>query len=318
MDEKLLRLINGTISAIAADSAVDVNIATASEALVRVDQQIYEVEYDDIDFVDIIPIENFNDTAATTFRYYYVEKAGKSELGKENGPINYVDARIKAKDIKIHRGNVGYKYGIHELEQASRTRTPLDPLKAQTAMETTLETAQNICYHGDSSRDISGFYNNNDVAIIAKKVAKTFALMTPIEKLGEINHLFSTAYKQSRKKQFKRKSKTNRLMLTTDMWADIATTPLSETNPNYTILDYIVAKSPWINNEDQIVDSVHLEAGVIRAYQYDKKKISFIWGHQLRWLAPQREDLSIKRVGDYSLGGLVIKQDLAVVEKQGL
>lgn len=318
MDEKLLRLISGTISAIAADSAVDVNIATVSEALVRVDQEIYEVEYDDIDFQDIIPIENLNDTAVQTFRYYYVEKAGKSELGKENGPINYVDAMIKGKDIKIHRGNVGYKYGIHELEQASRMRTPLDPLKAQTAMETTLETAQNVCYHGDANRDISGFYNNDDVAVIAKKVAKTWATMTPIEKLGEVNHLFSSPYKQSRKKQFKRKSKTNRLMLTTEIWADMATTPLSKDNPNYTILDYIVAKSPWITNEDQIVDSIHLEAGVMRAYQYDKKKVSFIWGHKLRWLAPQREDLSIKRVGDYSFGGLVIKQDLAVVEKRGL
>lgn len=317
MNERLLQLFGSVVSVVAADAAVNVDIAVASEALVKVDQQIYEVEYDDIDFMEVVPVVDLNDPIAETFRYYYVEKAGRSELGKENGPINYVDAMIKAKDISLHSGNVGYKYGIKELERATALKRPLDPLKAQTAMETTLETAQEICYHGDDARGISGFFNNDAVAVIARKTAGLHTTLTALEIVNEVNHMFSTAYIQSRKKQFKKKAKSNRLMLTSELWAYMATTPISEQNPNTTILDFLVKKCPWLTSEEQVIDSVHLEAGTMRATQYDKKKVCFVWGHKLRWMPPQRDDLSVKRVGDYSVGGTVIKEDLAVVEKKG-
>ena len=309
-----------TAGFIANDSFADANIETVASALVRVETEAYKADYEDIVFQDLFPIVNLNDRTATSFGFYYVTEAGKAQLAKPDGTIAWVDSFVGMKQAPLHDGNVGYKYTMKELERVGKLGTSLDSLKVEIAIQATLSLAQEIAFYGDESRGIVGFFNNPDipsVSPLAGAGGNTWAEKTPKEILADINHLFSTAFSTTKQQEFKANSKTNRLILPTDRWSYIATTPLND-NSDTTILDFIVSKSVFITAKENVIASAQIATDTMRIYQKDKKKLSFYWGHTVNFKAPQADDLQFKVPADFSIGGLALRKPLSCWDMEGL
>ncbi len=313
-----LRILKGTMMSIfASDAVTDISVANVSKALTIVEKEIYEMDYQDIEFQDLFDVEDFNDPSATSFEYYFVSKAGKAELSNGDGKINWVDSMVQGKNIDLHDGNIGYKFTQKQVERASKIGHGLPAYKAQTAMNAVLELAQQICFYGDDKRGITGFFNNPDVQSITPIGGTDWSAKSAIEIASDINHLFGTAYSITKQKEFKPHKDANRLVLPTVKWTKIATTKMSD-NSDKTILQFIVEQCPYLTKAENVISSAEMADDTMRIYQKDKSKVKFVWGHGVRWFAPQIEDLSLKIVGDYSIGGLVVPKPLSMWEMEGI
>lgn len=309
-----------TAGFLANDSIVDVSPDMVASALVKVESEAYNVEYEDITFTDILPIIDLNDKTATSFAYYYLTKAGKAQLSKPDGSIAWVDSFLKMKQAPLHDGNTGYKYTLKELARVNKMGTGLDQIKPETAIQASLELAQEIAFFGDEERDIVGFFNNPDVPQVSPLVGvggNTWALKTPKEILADVNYIFATAFKTTKQKEFKVGSKTSRLLLPTDKFSHIANTPLHE-NSDKTILDFIAEKSVYISSKEHVVPTPHLADDTIRIYQKDKKKVAFYWGHMIDFKNPQFIDLDMRVPADFAIGGTVTRNPLSQWDMVGV
>ena len=302
---------------VANDAITDVNPESVASSLVKVETEAYKADYTDITFTDILPVINLNDSTATSFAYYYVTEAGKAHLSNNDGKIAWVDSYLGMKQVDLHDGNVGYKYSIKELQRISKLGGRLDSLKVETAVSASLELAQEIAYFGDESRGIVGFYNNPDVPSVAPIGGTDWTGKTAIQIVADINHLFGTAFKTTKQKEFKQNNKTNRLLLPTDKWTQVATTKISE-NSNTTILEFIAQKCPFISDAKNIISSVELADNTMRIYQKDKRKVAFYWGHTINFKAPQSVDLMIQVPADFSIGGTVNRKPLSCWDMEGI
>lgn len=288
----------------------------ASSALIAVEKEAYTTDYDDIDFHEILPIINLNDPLASAFQFSFVKSAGKAELAKAIGDISWVDSFIGTKNVPLHDGNVGYKFGHKELGQAGRMGVALDSTKATESMNMALRLAQDIAYNGDAERGITGFFNNPDVLNIGVSGGIAWASKTAEEMLTDFNNLCGTAYATSKQVEFKPNSDTNRVLLPTALWTLISGKVYSALTGE-TVLDYIVKSSPYITKKEHVRASIHLTDGTIRIYQYDKRKVAFYWGVMPRFLAPQPQNLLLSVAGSYSIGGTVLRRPLSVYDMIG-
>ncbi len=320
MDRKKTLLPIVTASLLANDNFVNVNPEHVASALVRVETEAYKADYEDIVFQELFPIINLNDRTATSFAFYYVTEAGKAQLNNPDGSIAWVDGFVGMKQAPLHDGNVGYKYTMKELERVGKLGTSLDSLKVKTAIQSTLSLAQEIAFYGDEARGIVGFFNNPDIpstSPLSGANGSTWSAKTPQEILSDINHLFAVAFKTTKQQEFKPNNKTNRLILPTDKWSYIATTPLNEYSDS-TILDFIVSKSAFLTDKSSVIASPQINSDTIRIYQKDKNKLAFYWGHLVNFKAPQPDDLQFKVPADFSIGGLAVRKPLSCWDMEGI
>ncbi len=321
--KKRLSLLTGSLTSIfASDAITDVSPETVGSALVNVETKAYEADYQDITFDELLPVINLNDETATSFEYMYVTKAGKAQLAKGDGSIAWVDSYLGAKNVKLYDGNTGYKYPMKDVRRAMKLGQSLDAFKAQTAIQASLELAEEIAYNGDTERDIAGFWTYDGFASTTALdnqagTSKLWASKTPLEKLADINHLFGTAYSTTKKKEFKPKNKSNRLVLSVEDWTSLASTPLNN-NTTETVLSFIVSKCPYLDSMDQVIASAECPRSMIRIYQKDQDKIAFYWGHTINFKAPQHLNLELRVPADFSIGGLVVRKPLSVWDLKGI
>lgn len=315
------KLISSVVAGLVAnDSIADVNPENVASALVKVETEAYKADYTDITFTDLFPIVNLNDRTATAFAYYYVTEAGKAQLANPDGKIAWIDSMVGMKQAPLHDGNVGYKYTLKELERVGKLGTSLDSLKVETAVQATLELAQEIAYFGDDKRGIVGFYNNPDVPSVSPLTGaggNTWADKTPKEILADINHLFGTAFSTTKQKEFKPNNKTNKLILPTLKWTYIANTPLND-NTTKTILSFLIDECVYLSAKEDIIPSVELATDTMRIYQKDKRKLAFYWGHLVNFKAPQPDDLMFKVPADFSIGGMAVRKPLSCWDMEGI
>lgn len=61
-----------------------------------------------------------------------------------------------------------------------------------------------------------------------------------------------------------------------------------------------------------------MPSNTMRIYQFDKRKVSFHWGHTINFKAPQPDDLGMKVPADFSIGGTVLKKPLSCWDMEGI
>jgi len=316
-EKRKIALSKIVASLVANDGIADVNPNNVASALVKVETEAYKTDYPDIVFQDILPVVNYNDPTATSFAYYYVTEAGKAQLANPDGKIAWVDTFIGMKQAPLYDGNTGYKYTLKDLQRVSKLGGSLDSLKAETAVQASLQLAQDIAFYGDTKRGIVGFFNNPDIPSISTLGSTDWTTKTPKQILADINHLFSTAFETTKEVEFKIGSTTNRLMLPTAKYTYIATTPLND-NSDKTILDFIVNSSVFLTTKKQVISSAQMQKDKMRIYQFDKRKVSFHWGHMINFKAPQADDLGMKVPADFSIGGTAVKKPLSCWDMEGI
>jgi hypothetical protein len=98
--------------------------------------KVYEREYQDVQFRDLMPVTSEAGPEATTVRYEVFDKVGQGKRMEGSAKdMPYADASAAAVEIGVVDGGAGYRYTQLELLQAAKMIRPLPQARMEAAVE---------------------------------------------------------------------------------------------------------------------------------------------------------------------------------------
>lgn len=286
-------------------------LAFLTSQLAYVEAKVYEKKRQPMQYQKLVPVSTEAGEAADSIEYetYDYVGRGKKHSGKA-GDIPRVDVAIGRKSLSVMTGAIGYDYSMQELRASALLRRPLPERRANVAMEAYERHINDVALNGESSSNYTGLFNNASVTYgnVAAGAATTltWATKTPLEILKDINAAMRTVWENSQYNEV-----VDTVVIAPEQFAYIATTPMSSTIPDKTILDYIKE-----HNLSKVNSGVNVDfqpgyglngAGAgstdrFMVYVKNENNVKMHLPMPIKFLAPQMEGLSVFVPGEYRYG----------------
>ena len=276
--------------------------------LAYIEAKLYEVKYKNINYSEIIPVSSEAGEWATAVDYYYMDGSAVAKfIGSRALDVPIAEIGAKKVTVAVELGATGYQYSDEEIRQAMQLQRPLPQLKANTARRAYEELAQTTGMTGNTGYNLPGFINNTNVTaatVVDPGSGTEFVNKTPAQILFDINDFMGDIFVDSLQIE-----RADTLLLPTAQWNYIATTPRSD-NSDMTILNYLVANSPYLSSRDSVIPCTELtgagSGGTDRmmAYTKDTEKVVYHIPMPLKFTEPQRKGLGFEVPGAFKLSGV--------------
>lgn len=275
-----------------------------------VEQKLYEVKYKDITYDKVIPLTNEAGEWATSITYFFMNGTAIAEfVGTKSLNVPIAEIGTDKVEIPVELGATGYEYSDEEIRQAEHLNRPLPQLKANAARRAYEELVQKTSMFGDTVHGLPGFLNNSNVTTVTVAAtgtgsATTWVSKTPTQILFDINSFMGSIYVDTLQVE-----RPTRLLIPTAQWNYITTTARSE-HSDMTIMKYLVANSPYLSSEADIMSLPELKgigAGstdMMVAYDMTIDKVVLHIPMPLRFTEPQRKGRGFEIPGEFKVGGV--------------
>jgi hypothetical protein len=278
-------------------------------ALTAIESKMYEKKYKDITYNKIIPVSMEAGEWAESVTYFYMDGAAVAEfVGTKSLNVPIAEIGTEKITVAVELGATGYEYSDEELRQAIHLGRPLPQLKANVSRRAYEEHAQRVGMVGDSTRNLPGFINNTNVTaatvINGAGGNPEWTTKTPNEIIFDVNDFMGDIFVDTLQVE-----KPDTLLLPTAQWNYIAGTPRSDQSDT-TILQWLVANSPYLSSEADVVPTSELAgagAGAtdrMMAYTKDIDKVVMHMPMPLKYTEPQRLGRGFQVPGEYKMGGV--------------
>ncbi len=276
--------------------------------LTYIEPKMYEKLYKAITYNQIIPIDTSAGEGATSITYFYMDGRAVAEfVGTKSLNVPIAEIGTDKITVPVELGAVGYEYSDEELRQAMFNSKPLPQMKASMARRGYEEFCQDVAMTGDTQHDLPGFINNTNVtaaSVVNPGSGTEWVNKSPDEILFDINDFMGDVFVDSLQIE-----KPDTLLLPTAQWNLLATT-YRATNSDMTLLKSLIAGSPYLNSEADVIATPELAgagaAGVDRmmCYTKDTDKVVMHIPMPLRFTEPQRKGRGYEISGEFKLGGI--------------
>jgi len=276
--------------------------------LTAVEAKMYAVEYKQITYPNVIPISNEAGEWAESVTYFFMDgKAVAEFVGSRSLDVPLSDIGTDKVVVPVELGATGYQYSDEELRQAMYLGRPLEQGKANMARRAYEELVQRTAYDGDTKHNLPGFLNNTNVtaaSVVDPGSGTEWVNKTPDEILFDINDILGDVFVDSLQVE-----RADTLALPTAQWSYIASTPRSA-NSDTTILQYVIANSPYLNSESDVIPLSELAgagAGAtdrMMAYTKNIDKVVLHIPMPLRFTEPQRKGRGFEVPGEFKVSGV--------------
>lgn len=300
----------------------DAGLGFVESTLTHVEAKVYETQYREIVYQDIVPVSNEAGEGATSVTYYSIDGATMGKfIGSNAIDVPLADIATAQHIVPVELGATGYQYSDEELRQAAMLNRSLPQMKANLAMRGYEEHAQSVCFTGDTTKSLEGFLNNSNVpaaSVVNPGAGTEWVNKTAAQILFDINALFGQVFTTT-----KQVERPDSLLLPTAQWNYIVSTPRSD-NSDTTILQYVVQNSPYINSADDIKPLPELigagAAATDRMMTYTKNidKVVYHIPMPFRIEQPVRETLGWKVPAVYKLSGVEFRYPLSAAYADGI
>ena len=224
--------------------------------LTAVEAKMYEVQYKNITYPQVIPISNEAGEWAESVTYFFMDGTAIAEfVGSKSLDVPIAEIGTDKVVVPVELGATGYEYSDEEMRQAMQLGRPLSQLKANVARRAFEELAQRTSMFGDTQHNLPGFLNNTNVtaaSVVNPGSGTEWVNKTAAQILFDINDLLGDIFTNTLQVE-----RPDTLLLPTAQWSFIASTPRSDTSDT-TILQYVVANSPYLNSADDIIPLAEL------------------------------------------------------------
>ena len=170
----------------------------------HIESQVYEIQYPDIQYPGLVPIDTSANEWAKTVTYYSVDKVGQAEwFHHEAKDMPRADSRRSQLEHGIELAGIGYGYTLEELGQAMMVpNTNLTMERAAAARRAYEEFMDTLVLTGDTDKNMEGLINNaavtsNNAAATGTGSSMAWADKTGDQILTDVNNLISGAYEDS-------------------------------------------------------------------------------------------------------------------------
>ena len=273
-----------------------------------IESKLYETKYKNITYPQVVPVSNEAGEAATSITYFFLDGRTVAKfVGTNSLDVPISEIGTNKVTIAVELAATGYQYSDEELRQAIFLGRPLPQLKANMARRGYEELAQRVCMVGDTTYNLPGFINNTNVTASSTDDpgdGTEFVNKTPQQILFSINDFMGDIFVDTLQIE-----RPDTLALPTAQWNHIAGTPRSD-NSDMTILKWLVANSPYLNSEADVIPLTELTgAGAastdrMMAYTKSMDKVVFHIPMPLKFTEPQRKGRGFEVPGEAKLSGV--------------
>lgn len=205
------------------------NLAFVEGQLAHVEEQVYTIEYEDIQYPDLVPIDTSADEWADTVLYYSMDGYGKAGwIGDKVSDIPLVSQAMAQHHTAVELAGIGYDYGLVEVQRARRLGMNLETDKAQLARRVSEEEIDRVALYGDAIKGFSGLTSYPGVPVTAApngaSGSPNWSQKTGDEIVADANKLIVGVYTGTR-----RRSLADTLLLPTDQLQLLATRTIEGT-----------------------------------------------------------------------------------------
>jgi hypothetical protein len=276
--------------------------------LTYLESKMYSKLYKAITYNLIIPISEEAGEWAESITYFYMDgRAIAKFVGTKSLDVPIAEIGTEKITVPVELGATGYEYSDEELRQAIYLNRDLAQSKANMARRAYEELAQTVGMTGDTAHNLPGFINNVNVtavSVVNPGSGTEWVNKTADQIIFDVNDLFGDIFADTLQVE-----RADTLLLPTAQWNYIAATPRA-TNSDQSILKWLVANSPFLKSEDDVIPTPEMNAagagGTDRmmAYTKDSDKVIMHIPMPLRFTEPQRKGLGYQIPGQFKLGGV--------------
>jgi len=294
---------------------VDDGLAFYISQLANLEGRIYEAKYTSINYAELIPVQTDVPEWADSWDYisYDAVTLGKF-IGSSADDLPNVALSANKSSVPIgYAGNM-YDYSLDELRKSQQTRIPIDSTKARAAFRGAQEHTQRVAYFGDTLRNMSGMFNNPNLALSNSTLDWFDPATTGDQIVADMNQLLTDVWVDSANVHLP-----NALVLDARRFALIATRRMG-TITDKTILEYFKMNNLYtsITGRDLPVFSrLQLSAAQLAAngvsngnkdrmmaYELNDENLAMQVPIPWRSLAPQMHNLMVKVPCEYKISGV--------------
>ena len=291
----------------------DDGLAFFTSQLAYVDATIYQTKYRKIVYQDFVPVVTTDPEWTDTYTYFSYDAVTVGKFIAANGQdLPESDITAAKHSAELHYGGNAFSYSLDELRKSQMLRIPVDTTKGQMSFRGFQEHAQQVAFFGDSSRGITGVFNNANVPLDNSTVDWDTASGQEI--IDDMNSLLIKVWENSAQVHLP-----NRLVLPANRWAQI-TNQRMETGTDTTVLEFFMKNNLYTaatRQELQVMQNLEIQtagvAGAQRMFAYEVSDENLTMRMPITWrtIAPQSEGLRVKVPCEYKFGGVEYRYPLS-------
>lgn len=295
--------------------------AQANLAFIRSQQTylepgVYETQYPDIQYPDLVPVDFSAPEFALSVTYVSTDSRGRAQWINGNAKdIPLVGTSRTESQTTVLTAAIGYDYGWEEIGHARMMGVNLTADKADAARRISEEFIDVVCFTGDSSKSFQSMINNSAITPVdvadGASTNPDWAGKTPLEIKRDIDEALIDVWVDSLQIE-----KADTVLLPPQRFAYIATTPMSADNP-MTILEFVLKSNIYTLQTGQALTIRAVRGletagvgGTARMVVYTRRpdvlKLHVPMQHQ--FLEAQQDVLNFIVPGVMRLGGVDIRR----------
>lgn len=291
---------------------VDDGIAFYISQLTSLESKIYQAKYTAINFAELIPINTNVPEWADQWDYisYDAVTIGKF-IGSSADDLPNVAIAANKTPVPIGYAGNSYDYSLDELRKSQQLRIPLDTTKAQAAFRGSQEHTQRVAYFGDASRQMTGLFNNANLAVDSSTI--NWLTDTGPNIVADMNSLLVKVWVNSATVHVP-----NVLAMDPTRWAQISSKKM-DVGSDTTVLEYFMKNNLYTSLTGQplrVIPRLQLAAANLAAagvsngnkdrmlaYELNDENLGMVNPIPWRALAPQMRGLNVFVPCEYKLSG---------------
>lgn len=292
---------------------VDDGLSFYISQLANLETKIYQSKYTAINFAELVPINTNVPEWADQWDYisYDAVTIGKF-IGSSADDLPNVAISANKSSVPIGYAGNSYDYSLDELRKSQQMRIPLDVTKAQAAFRGAQEHTQRVAYFGDAGRQMTGLFNNANLAVDSSTI--NWLTDTGANIVADMNSLLVKVWVNSANVHVP-----NVLVLDSTRWAQISSKKM-DIGTDTTVLEYFLKNNLYTSLTGQplrVVPRLQLTAAQLAAagvsnggkdrmlaFELNDENLGMVNPIPWRALAPQMKGLNVFIPAEYKLSGV--------------
>ena len=168
-----------------------------------IEPQVYEVQYPDILYKQLVPVDTSASEWAPTIMFYSADKFGAAQWFNhmaDDMPVG--DVRRSSFYHPVEMAGIGYRYTLEELGQAQMINRSITTDRANAARRAAEEFLDNATLRGDPIKGWTGLFNDGAITIQTIPAdgsgsSTAFSTKTPAQIMRDVNSALAGIYTAS-------------------------------------------------------------------------------------------------------------------------
>ena len=279
--------------------------------------QVFETAYADIKYPTILPVTSEAGPGAQQFTYRVMDSNGSFAFIADNADdLPRSDVSQVEKSIYFRSIGGSFGYTVQELRAAQMANIALEARRGSAVRRAYEEKVEDIAMFGDTSTNLTGFFNNPTVDVVTADKWFDTASVTTTEMLELLNYGSTAIVNASQMKE-----QPDTLLLP---WVDYqkVTSTRNSDSSDVTVLEYFLRTNPYIRNVEPILQldnskaSSRLSTRRMVFYKRDPEKLQLHISQPLELFPPQQRNLQFIVPAHARVGGVAIYYSKSVVYVQ--